>query len=190
MYHLKRKAEHKTVTWAGGTTTQLAIHPETAEYQKFNFDYRISYATVEVPESTFTFMPGVTRNLMILKGELEIDHIDRYKKQLKKFDVDVFSGEWPTKAKGQVMDFNLMTRGQRNGTLSSLTLSKSVTEELKFNTGTIYNSIYLLKGEINVIINGETVMMNEGDYIGMEALVSKCNIIAKQDTELVISAVS
>src|SRR5687767_165093 len=122
-YILTKKPDLKTNNWAGGTTTQLAIFPLEAEYQKFNFDFRISYATVEVEESTFTYMPGVTRNLMILNGSLEIDHIDRYKKHLNKFDIDVFSGEWPTKAKGKVTDFNLMTRGETEGNLESLVLN-------------------------------------------------------------------
>ena len=69
-YIITKKEALKTNTWAGGTTTQLAIFPTEAEYTKFNFDFRISYATVEIPASTFTFMPGVTRHLTILKGNL------------------------------------------------------------------------------------------------------------------------
>ncbi len=65
-----RRKEQKTAHWSGGTTTQLLISPSHTAYANFDFDYRMSYATVEVPESTFTFMPGVTRHLMVLKGSL------------------------------------------------------------------------------------------------------------------------
>ena len=61
-----KKSEQVSAKWIGGTTTQLAIFPATAEYTKFNFIFRMSTATVEIEESTFTFMPGVTRHLMIL----------------------------------------------------------------------------------------------------------------------------
>jgi environmental stress-induced protein Ves len=57
--------------WSGGITTQLAIYPKDANYKKQNFQFRISTATVEIEESVFTKLPGVSRKLMILNGENE-----------------------------------------------------------------------------------------------------------------------
>ncbi len=45
--------QQKISTWSGGTTTELFIYPEVAEYSERNFDFRISTATVEVEESNF-----------------------------------------------------------------------------------------------------------------------------------------
>lgn len=190
MYKLTRKSELKTASWAGGTTTQLAIHPSTAEYQKFNFDYRISYATVEVDESTFTFMPGVTRHLMILKGALYIDHTDRYAKHLKKFDVDVFDGEWPTKAKGRVMDFNLMTRGEAKGEVQAVIFDKSNVDSLILEGSQDVSGAYLLSGNLQVSHNSEAIELNEGDFILFDHK-SKCSVsfYAEGNAELIIATV-
>lgn len=165
MYTLTKRAELETATWAGGTTTQLAIYPAAATYKEFNFDYRISYATVEAEESTFTFMPGVTRHLMILKGELEIDHTGRYKKRLRKFDTDMFSGEWPTTAKGKVTDFNLMTRGNTSGELEAIMLREG--KELLMQAGKKNDrtSFYLLEGDLQLRYSGESISLHEGDFI-------------------------
>lgn len=189
LLHIK-KTQLKTATWAGGTTTQLFIFPESAEYTKFNFDFRISYATVEVPESTFTFMPGVTRHLMILKGVLDIDHTDRYQKQLNRFDIDVFDGEWPTKAKGKVTDFNLMTRGKTTGHIESHLLpaagSKSILPDKNFN----YTGIYLFAGFMNVKAGHDNLIMNEGDFVLFTTeIVEQIELNTSSPCEIIIARV-
>lgn len=189
MYTLTKRSDLKTATWAGGTTTQLAIYPRTAEYQKFNFDFRISYATVEVEESTFTFMPGVTRHLMILKGSLDIDHIDRYAKHLEKFDMDVFDGEWPTKARGKVTDFNLMTRGTAKGEVQALNMNINETKELSLDIDR--TGIYLLKGNMQVVFNSENIFLDEGDFILFERESrSSITLEANEDCEVIAAKVN
>lgn len=47
--------------WSGGTTTELFIWPYGASYAERRFGIRISTATVDIAESTFTKLPGVTR---------------------------------------------------------------------------------------------------------------------------------
>jgi environmental stress-induced protein Ves len=188
MYTLTKRPELVTATWAGGTTTQLAIFPATAEYKKFDFDYRISYATVEVDESTFTFMPGVTRHLMILKGALEIDHTDRYKKSLSKFDTDVFSGEWPTTAKGKVMDFNLMTRGNASGKLEAIVLYAGTEKEVP--TAQDRAGFYLLKGRLEILQGSERIALDAGDFILFEKGDSNSvRLTAKEDCEVIAAMV-
>ena len=140
-YQLTKKHQLKTTNWEGGTTTQLAIFPSMAEYKQFNFYFRISYATVDVEESTFTFMPGVNRHLMILNGTLQINHIDRYKKILNKFDIDTFNGEWPTTAK--VTDFNIMTRGKANAELEVLILKDTCSQKLLLNEKNNFTGIFV-----------------------------------------------
>ena len=68
--NLTKKKELQTSAWRGGTTTQLAIFPKEAVYKKLDFFFRISTATINVEESTFTNLPNVNRVIMILKGEL------------------------------------------------------------------------------------------------------------------------
>lgn len=103
-----------TSQWSGGSSTQLYIFPANASYAERNFELRISTAKVEVEESTFTPLKGIQRKLMILEGEITITHEGHYSKQLKPFDVDSFSGDWKTTAKGTCTDFNVMNTGQQS----------------------------------------------------------------------------
>ena len=57
-----------TTNWSMGETTQLYIHPKTAEYGLRNFDFRVSRATVSDEMSIFTNLTGYERVLMILEG--------------------------------------------------------------------------------------------------------------------------
>ncbi len=164
IHHTKAK-DRSTAKWAGGTTTQLAIFPEASEYMKFDFLFRISTATVEVEESTFTFMPGVKRHLMILEGDLTIDHKGRYKKQMAKFGYDIFDGEWPTTAKGMVTDFNLMTKEKTSGKLQAITLKERGEETITFNKKISYSALYLLVGKLRVITGTKSAEMKNGDFI-------------------------
>lgn len=107
----------KTIHWASGTSTEMFIHPSDGNFADRSFQFRISSATVEAEESTFTFFEGITRHLMILKGELELIHEGRYTKRMKTYDQDTFSGEWDTRSKGRVTDFNLMLKGTAKGSL-------------------------------------------------------------------------
>lgn len=189
MVTLTKRSQLNTAQWAGGTTTQLVIYPGTAEYKAFNFDFRISYATVEVEESTFTFMPGVTRHLMILKGSLEIDHTDRYKKQLNRFDTDTFDGEWPTTAKGKVMDFNLMTRGNWKGELDAVLMEAGSERSLLLNNSN-YAGLYLLTGKAKVSFNGDNTFLEEGDFVMIDRKGGGNVLVTSEtNTEMVVAKV-
>ena len=104
-----------TKNWSGGKTKELYIFPESKLYANRDFDFRISSATVEVSESIFTSLPNYNRILMILEGELFIEHIDHRSINLKQFDIDEFSGKWETHSKGKVIDFNLIMNKNLNG---------------------------------------------------------------------------
>ena len=63
------KKEYFSVSsWSGGTTTQLAIEPENAEYKDRDFLWRVSSATVALEESVFTPLPDYERLIMTLEG--------------------------------------------------------------------------------------------------------------------------
>ena len=61
-------------SWAGGTTTELSIAPENGNYQSRDFLWRLSSATVELEESTFTSLPDFDRIILTLEGEMDICH--------------------------------------------------------------------------------------------------------------------
>ncbi len=103
-------SDQETRLWSGGTTTELLIYPQDASYAARDFDFRISTATVEVEESDFTDLSGFQRYLLVLEGELLINHARHYEKQLKQLESDAFDGSWRTRSKGKVRDFNVIFR--------------------------------------------------------------------------------
>lgn len=105
---IRTKESFTTTGWSGGKTTELFIFPENSSVTDRNFNFRISTATVEIEETAFTFYTGYQRKLMVLQGELFLDHEDQHAVLLKPFDQDQFSGEWKTKGKGRVVDFNVI----------------------------------------------------------------------------------
>lgn len=142
-----------TINWASGTSTEIFIHPADGSFAERNFLFRISTATVEAEESTFTFFEGITRHLMILKGKLELIHEGRYTKHLEPFDQDTFSGEWSTFSKGKVTDFNLMLKNGAAGSLKHQSLETG--NNALFTATTEYYFIYLATGTA-LLSNGNT----------------------------------
>ena len=49
-------------------TTELSIAPENGNYQSRDFLWRLSSATVELEESTFTSLPDFDRIILTLEG--------------------------------------------------------------------------------------------------------------------------
>lgn len=143
----------KTVNWTSGTSTELFIHPSNGSFAERDFIFRISTATVESEVSIFTHFAGITRHLMILKGELELIHVDRYTKTLSVFEQDTFSGEWDTKAHGKVTDFNLMLKGSATGKLIHIGLDAEEHSLVKNNADFCF--VYVVSGSF--IVNEEIV---------------------------------
>jgi environmental stress-induced protein Ves len=156
-------AQQKISSWSGGTTTELFIYPEEAEYSERNFDFRISTATVEVEDSSFTQLPGYKRILMILEGELFIEHKNQHNKTVKQYQCDEFLGEWETKAKGKVVDFNLMMKAGWNGNLSVDSLNADSNNSYLYNENK-FIGLYLLEGSL--IANDQ--LLNQKDFLLFE----------------------
>lgn len=109
--HLTQK-DYKTSQWSGGTTTELLIWPEGADYSKREFGVRISSATVELAESDFTLLPGVMRYITPLSGGFTLTHPGEAPVIMGPMDAPYrFSGETSTHCVGRATDFNLMLKG-------------------------------------------------------------------------------
>lgn len=155
----------KTIYWAHGTSTELFIFPPQSNFQSRNFLFRISTATVEAEETTFSSFPTISRTLMVLEGDLTLIHEGRYTKHLHPFDQDTFDGGWITKSRGKVTDFNLMCRENARGNLQHHALSSNTTIEMKLTgdfdfiyveSGSFYyEEVELTKGDI-LVINRES----------------------------------
>ena len=182
--------EFKINKWSGGTTTQLFIYPPKANYQQQNFNFRLSSATVETEESSFTVLPEVSRKLMILDGNITINHKNHYSKQLKKWDIDTFEGNWETSSIGKCTDFNLMTTRNTFGDLSSLKLTegKNINYQLEDRWDWIF--IYVIEGNFKASIKGDLLYLKKGDlFVIKDVITSMAQITSSENSELVIAKI-
>ena len=168
-----------TINWASGTSTEIFIYPANASFAERNFLFRISTATVEAEESAFTFFEGITRHLMILKGELELIHEGRYTKHLKPYDQDTFSGEWRTRSKGKVTDFNLMLKNGATGSLTHHRIEKE--NAMVFTAKSAYYFLYLASGTAalsigNTAKTGDLLRIENGSEVKTQAL-APCDVV-------------
>ena len=156
---------YKTMLWSGGKTTQLYIYPPTANYEERDFDFRLSTAKVETEKSDFTSLPGVSRKIMVLEGEMLIHHENHHCKKLNKFEMDKFEGDWKTSSKGKCSDFNLMTRNETFGELLSVEIKKN--KYFNFSLKEIWNwlFVYAFDGKISIEIDTKTQLLNRSDLL-------------------------
>lgn len=156
---LIRKSQQNSATWSGGTTTQLFIYPRNETYSNLQFDFRISTATVEVETSTFTQLPGVRRTLMVLDGTMELNHQHHHTKQLQKFDIDEFMGDWQTNSIGKCTDLNLMCRGNANGHMFGHSLASNSTQTYPIPQNSM-SFLYCVSGELAISIHSSSADTN------------------------------
>jgi environmental stress-induced protein Ves len=147
----------KTISWASGTSTELFVFPADGNFQTRDFDFRISTATVEVEETNFSDFSGLTRILLVLKGNLTLIHEDRYTKELNPFDQDRFDGAWKTRSKGKVQDFNVIFKENYDAEVNHFSLN----ENLIINLDSKLHFYFVFSGKFN--LNGQIV--NAGDLI-------------------------
>jgi len=185
-------SEHfKPSPWSGGTTLELFIHPPGADYQQRNFQFRLSTATVETEKSDFTLLPGISRKLMVLEGSISLSHEDRYSRQLEKFDIDSFEGDWKTSSLGKCTDFNLMTSGQTAGELSAIFLENEQNLRHKIKKSCDWFIIYLFSGKLRIDINNMIANLNKGDLLILNKTGARnFEIKSLENSELVISEIN
>lgn len=185
-YKIIAKKHLKTTNWQGGTTTELYIFPENANFQERSFDFRISTAKIHVKESEFTCLPNFNRELMVLDGSIEINHENHYSKKLNKYDTDSFKGNWKTSAKGTCIDFNLMSNDNYKGEIE--TLSLALKQKTVLNNLTNFLILYVFKGEISVINKNTTVLLEKGDVFILKEKVN-IEISSYKSSKIIISKI-
>ncbi|SMD33267.1 Various environmental stresses-induced protein Ves [Reichenbachiella faecimaris] len=159
--HLKPNPS-KTITWAKGTSQELFIYPPASDFQKRDFLFRISLATVEAEQSMFTPLPGIQRTLMLLEGKHTLTHEGHHTKKLLPFDQDIFQGDWQTCSRGKATNFNLMCREGAQGTLKHIGVSHS--EQVVCHLVADVELIYLHTGNATC----EDKRLTAGDFLMIE----------------------
>jgi environmental stress-induced protein Ves len=176
------KAEDfKTSKWSGGSTTELYIYPATANYAAGNFDFRISSAIVEIEQSNFTILPGVSRQLMVLKGSIKLSHKNHHEIQLNKREIACFDGNWETSAVGTCVDFNLMTKGQTKGKISSIAVSADKTLNFQLDATCEFIIFYACEGNIQCHFGSEKRDLNQGELLVIQHPINE--VVKLQSSE-------
>lgn len=186
--------QHRTSTWSGGTTTELAIYPPSASYAARDFAWRLSTATVTVAESAFTSLPGFHRLLMVLEGEMYLEHEGYHQVTLLPFEQDSFSGSWLTHCAGTGRDFNLMLAEGWRGRLQAISLAGQDSIPASELMPDAVEALYCLSGQvlINLLLDGRELLLGEGDLLLVKAgqLASqKILITADSYTELIRASI-
>jgi environmental stress-induced protein Ves len=175
-----------TSQWSGGTTTQLFIHPSSATYAQRNFDFRLSSAIVSHEDSVFTSLPGISRKLMILDGQIQIKHKYHYSKCLQKYEQDAFQGDWNTTSKGTCIDFNLMTTGDLSTVLNHVFIDKK--QDLVYSTKSAsWVFIYVSTGEVTIDFEGKNYILLQNHLLVIQhAMTDNLKINGSEISNLVV----
>lgn len=173
----------KTINWAHGTSTELFVYPLDGDFVTRDFTFRISTATVEADETTFSSFPAITRILMILEGKLTLIHEGRYTKQLNTFDQDTFMGDWNTKSQGRVRDFNLMCKNGAKGKVEHQHLSES--KQLSVAPEGNYQFFFVADGEFSI----EHTTLKKGDTLVVENASAEILVQCLNDGDVISGTV-
>lgn len=166
-----KKCNFTTTKWSGGDTTQLYIFPEDGSYEERNFLFRLSTASVTAEISNFTKLEGVYRKIMVLSGEMTLEHRGKYSKVLKEFDQDSFMGEWDTLSYGKVIDFNLMTKEGCIGKLENIKVTPESNATLQLTSNEfkkVLIALYPFQQKMKFFLGGDERVVEEKSLVIIE----------------------
>lgn len=153
-----------TTKWSGGTTTQLYIYPEDADYGERNFFWRVSTAHIDEETSVFTALPGIQRWILPITGDLDLDIAGEHI-HLTPLQTCCFDGGLPIRSSGRIQDFNLMLSEGWEGTVEVLEVQRN----LRLKRGFYY--LPPEQGDVRVIMTddeGREVIAVQGNCIYVE----------------------
>ena len=165
-----RKEDQRTTSWSGGTTTQLAIFPENADYAARNFCWRISKATMDADFSTFTSLPGYWRLLMATGGQFTLQHENRHTAVLQPYEQDSFDGGWTTRCIGRGEDLNVMLASGWTAGMQCIAVASPTSVTVSADPGGAVNErfecFYPVCGPIRLRVgDGVPVELLEGELL-------------------------
>ncbi len=156
---------YSTSSWSGGKTTELFIYPEDSRYGNLDFKFRISSASVEQEESSFTKLLGVDRFISPLDKSLRLTHDNKSFVELQPFEIYEFSGRAETRSFGKAKDFNLMLANGARGSLESLLVQKEhILAEAEAKKET-FDCLYSWDSQLEVYVDKKSYLLNPSDLL-------------------------
>lgn len=159
-YQIIRQQDCHTGHWSGGSTTELFLWPHSASYTARDFSLRVSTATVDVDTSDFTPLPGYTRLLMTVRGEMLLQIEGRDDVALPPWATVRFDGGVITRSAGRCVDFGVMLGAGWEGTLHPANAGAFV------GTAQGFTGVYLPSGNAAVTVGANSIgTLNAGDLL-------------------------
>ena len=106
--------------WSGGSTTEIMIFPPGTSYNSRDFLWRLSEATIEEENTTFTKLNGFYRITLVLEGQLTLKHEGFEPVCLNTLDQNHYKGHWLTVSEGKVMNLNLIYDSSFTATMETI----------------------------------------------------------------------
>ena len=169
MIHLLSPLAYRVLPWknGGGTTTEIAVDPEGANWDVFN--WRVAIADIRA-SGPFSRFPGIDRSIVLLenpkdarRSEISLD-IDGNKVRMVPREFIDFSGDAETHCElngPPALDFNVMSR---RDAIKHRRGWKSVSANELFRLGgTDQRFVYVVSGEAELInaVSARTVAAGE-----------------------------
>lgn len=118
---VRNPSDYVLSTWSGGETQQLYLYPETGDYGKREFSYRLSTATVALRQTTFTSLEGYHRIIMTLDKPIRLSDLSEHRDlSLAPFEPYAFEGSSRIISHGTCRDINLMFNQYYTGDLQTI----------------------------------------------------------------------
>ena len=152
----------RSKAWSGGTSTELFIFPPTSSYEQRDFDIRLSRATIDVAESKFTSLPGISRILMILSGSVYLTLDGKEKIKLHPFNQLAFAGGQEVIALGKCSDFNIMHKNAFDIQLNVFKSSGESPVHFPISSCVTWAMMYMVKGTLSWQEKKGEVFLEEG----------------------------
>lgn len=188
MLRILKSADYKTTEWAGGKTTEILIWPVDGDYGKREFDWRLSSATVDLPESDFTDLTGFDRFITVLDGELVLEHGDGIRHEVKGQKVYAFSGGIKTHSTGTGRDFNLIYKNSLPCEMGRKEVAEGQSISLELPSCG-FLGVFIISGTVDISCgDSEYFGVGENQFLLADSLddEKEMNIYAKNAVDLII----
>lgn len=178
---LIKQEQFKISRWSGGDTKETAIFPAKCDYLERNFIWRLSSATVETEESSFTKLPDYDRILMVMDGSVVLAHGQERSAALERWQQDCFDGALKTKCFGKMTDYNLIYRKGCEASLRLLEVNNEaakIEKKSKSEAQEASYGIYCAEGYAIASVEGESKMVKQGQQLVIEFEAGEDSIIS------------
>lgn len=104
-----KTSDYQETSWSGGRTTQLYLFPAQSSYGERNFQFRLSTASMDTEQSTFTSLPSYHRILLSLDQTIVLQDMNSGEQvTLAPYHIHRFEGEQSIQCVGKAQDFNII----------------------------------------------------------------------------------